>query len=136
MRAKGLDHVVVVVEDMEAARAQYARVFGEDAVAEVLDAPGYQRCIIRLGAQRLELCQPIDAADGSSPQAARAFRGTLESRGEGLHNFAIEVADVDAAAEELRADGVPLIESSISHSFFVHPKALNGALVQFLEAAG
>lgn len=136
MKANGLDHVVVVVENMDAARAQYARVFGEDAVAEVLEAPGYQRCIIRLGAQRLELCQPVDSDDGSPPQAARAFRGTLESRGEGLHNFAVEIADVDAAAEELKAAGVPLIESSISHSFFVHPKALNGVIVQFLEGGG
>jgi catechol 2,3-dioxygenase-like lactoylglutathione lyase family enzyme len=131
METRGLHHVVVVVRDMDLARAHYARVFGDQAVAQVLDAEGYRRCIVPIGAQRLELCQPVGPGDGAG-QASSAFRNSLDHRGEGLHNLAIEVQDVDATWSELEAAGVPLIGSSLSHSFFVHPRALNGALVQFL----
>jgi catechol 2,3-dioxygenase-like lactoylglutathione lyase family enzyme len=133
MNTRGLHHVVVVVRDMELARAHYARVFGEHAVAQVLEVEGYRRCIVPIGAQRLELCQPVGTGDDSG-QASSAFRSSLERNGEGVHNVAIEVEDVDAAWSELEAAGVPLIGSALSHSFFVHPKALNGALVQFLGA--
>lgn len=133
MRPIGLDHVVVVVDDMGDARAKYVRVFGEQAVGGVLQAEGYLRCVIRLGAQRLELCQPVDTPEGAD-QASRAFRTTLSIRGEGIHNFAVEVADVDAVLDELRTAGVPLIESLFSRSFFIHPEAMNGALIQVLEA--
>lgn len=131
METRGLHHVVVVVRDMDLARAHYAHVFGEQAVAQVLDAEGYRRCVLPIGAQRLELCQPVGTGDGAG-QASSAFRNALDRSGEGVHNIAIEVADVDATWSELEAAGVPLIGSSLSHSFFVHPKALNGALVQFL----
>jgi catechol 2,3-dioxygenase-like lactoylglutathione lyase family enzyme len=131
----GLDHVVVVVNDIDEARSRYCSVFGDDAVGEVLEAEGYRRCIVALGGGRLELCQPARVGDGISQQAADAFRATLASRGQGVHNFAVAVDDVPAALEELKDSGVPVIESSFSRSFFVHPKALNGALVQFVEAA-
>jgi catechol 2,3-dioxygenase-like lactoylglutathione lyase family enzyme len=133
MRPIGLDHVVVVVDDMDDARAKYARVFGEEAVGGVLQAEGYLRCVIRLGTQRIELCQPVDAPEGAE-QANRAFRATLSTRGEGIHNFAVEVADVDAVLDELHTAGVPLIKSRFSRSFFIHPEAMNGALIQVLEA--
>ena len=133
MKTIGLDHVVVVVDDMDDARTKYVRVFGEEVVGEVLRAEGYLRCEVRLGAQRLELCQPVDAPEGAD-QANHAFRTTLGTRGEGIHNFAVEVADVDAVLGELRTAGVPLIESRFSRSFFIHPKAMNGALIQVLEA--
>jgi catechol 2,3-dioxygenase-like lactoylglutathione lyase family enzyme len=134
MKPNGLDHSVVVVHNIETARAQYACVFGEHAVTKVLEAEGYQYCVIRLGAQRLELCQPVEVHGDGPAQASLAFRATLESRGEGVHNVAVEVADAEAAHAELWAAGVPLIKSSLSRSFFVHPKALNGVLIQFLEA--
>lgn len=131
MDTRGLHHVVVVVRDMDLARANYARVFGERAVAQVAEAEGYRRCMVPVGAQRIELCQPVDTGDVDG-QASSAFLSSLERHGEGVHNLAIEVGRVDAVWSELEAAGVPLIGSTLSHSFFVHPKALNGALVQFL----
>lgn len=133
MNTRGLHHVVVVVRDMDTARAHYARVFGEQAVGKVLDAEGYRRCLVPIGAQRLELCQPVDSG-GQEAQASSAFRAALQNSGEGVHNVAIEVADVDATWSELESAGLPLIRSALSHSFFVHPRALNGVLVQFLDA--
>ena len=135
MKLNGLDHVVVVVDDIDEARSSYRSVFGEEAVGEVIEAEGYRRCIIALGGGRLELCQPTDTGDGVSPQAAAAFRATLATRGEGLHNVAVAVDDAPSALEQLRESGIPVIESSFSRSFFVHPKALNGVLIQFVEAA-
>lgn len=131
MDTRGLHHVVVVVRDMDLARANYARVFGEQAVAQLLEAEGYRRCIVPVGAQRIELCQPVETGDGDR-QASSAFRSSLVRHGEGVHNLAVEVEGVDDVWSELEAAGVPLIGSRLSHSFFVHPKALNGALVQFL----
>ena len=134
MDTRGLDHVVVVVRDIDAARLSYEKVFGESAVGPVLEAQAYRRCVVDLGGHRMELCQPLPAEDPAESQASNAFTHTLESRGEGLHSIAVRVPDVRAAAAELKAGDVPVVASSFSKSFFVHPRALSGLIVQFLEA--
>jgi catechol 2,3-dioxygenase-like lactoylglutathione lyase family enzyme len=133
MEIRGLDHVVVVVIDIETARTSYRRVFGDGAVGPIIKAQAYLRCLVDLGGQRIELCQPLPAEEPGETQAAAAFGRTLESRGEGLHSIAIQVEDLEAAAEELDAAGIPVIRSAFSKSFFVHPRVLNGLIVQLME---
>ena len=136
MDTRGIDHVVVVVRDAETARLGYLRVFGEAAVGPVEEAEAYRRCIVDVGSHRLEICQPLPTDNPAESQASRAFTRTLETRGEGLHSIAVQVPDVVAAAAELGEAEVPILESALSRSFFVHPRALGGLIVQFLEADG
>ena len=130
-----IDHVAVVVHDIDAALPRYRELLGLAPEAEVqyIAAQGVRLCFLPTGpfpAARVELIQPTDAESG----VARF----LASRGEGLHHvcfgttdLAAELARLDAAGAEL-VDRVPRpgAEGSVA---FVHPRALSGVLWELLE---
>lgn len=131
----GIDHVVVVVRDLDAAVARFAAVVGD--VSAVLGGAetGYRRAMFDLGAsgQRIELCQPLDPDEpGGQSQASRSFRRRLETLGEGVHNVAVNVRDVQAARAVVDQAEVRVIESLHSDSFFLHPGDTHGALFQLM----
>ncbi len=82
-------------------------------------------------APRIEL---LEATADDSPVARFIAR-----RGEGLHHVALRVADLDAAADRLRAAGARLVTDKIQtgaggHRYiFVHPASAGGVLVELVE---
>ena len=82
---------------------------------------------------RIQLLAPLR---DDSPIAA-----FLERRGEGVQQVAYRVADVEAAAAELRARGVrvlydqPRRGTAGSRINFVHPRDAGGVLVELVEPA-
>jgi len=130
-----IDHVVVVVRDMADAVARYTRIFGPPVLVTGGAEVGYHRAVFELGrsGQKVELCQPLDPNErGGDSQASRAFRNRLDRSGEGLHNLALRVTSVAETRERLTANDLPLIASAHSDTFFVHPDAAAGALIQFM----
>jgi methylmalonyl-CoA/ethylmalonyl-CoA epimerase len=63
----------------------------------------------------------------------------IGKRGEGIHHIAYEVENIDAALEELKAKGVPLVDQEArpgahgARIAFIHPKATNGVLTELVE---
>ena len=63
----------------------------------------------------------------------------LENKGEGFHHLALEVEDIHAAVEELKAAGVKLIDETPREGAhgalvaFIHPKATFGLLVELCQ---
>jgi methylmalonyl-CoA/ethylmalonyl-CoA epimerase len=134
----GLDHIVVVVNDIEASVTQYARLFGAPSLRESGETVGYYRAVFEVGgdALRVELCQPLaENEPGGDSQASRAFRHRLGRSGEGVHNIAVRVADIEHARDTLTSGNLPLIESAHSGTFFVHPQATSGTLIQLIPEA-
>jgi methylmalonyl-CoA/ethylmalonyl-CoA epimerase len=133
-----IDHVAVVVHDLDAALPRYRELLGlgPDTEVQTITAQGVRLCFLPSGpspAARIELIQPTDAESG----VARF----LASRGEGLHHvcfgttdLAAELARLDAAGAEL-VDRVPRrgAEGSVA---FVHPRTLSGVLWELLERDG
>jgi methylmalonyl-CoA/ethylmalonyl-CoA epimerase len=135
-RALGpIDHVAVVVGDIEEALPRYADLLGltaGDGVQDVV-AQGVRLCFLPTGAApaaRIELIQPTDPESG----VARF----LAERGEGLHHVCFGTTDIAAELARLDAAGAELIdhvprqgaEGSVA---FVHPRTLNGVLWELLE---
>jgi methylmalonyl-CoA/ethylmalonyl-CoA epimerase len=134
----GLDHVVVVVADIDAAVQRYAGVLGRPSAVVGGAEIGYRRAIFDLGGsgQRIELCQPLDPEEpGGQSQASRAFRRRLETTGEGVHNVAVRVRDVQKARAAVTGTGVRVVESRHSDTFFTHPADMCGTLIQFMPTA-
>lgn len=130
-----IDHVVVVVSDLDEAVQRFAAVLGSVSALEGGAKVGYRRAMFDLGTsgQRVELCQPLGPDEpGGQSQASRAFRRRLETQGEGVHNVALAVPDVAAARTAAQLAGVAVIASAHSDSFFLHPGEMSGALLQFL----
>jgi methylmalonyl-CoA/ethylmalonyl-CoA epimerase len=132
VKAKGLDHVAIVVKDLEAAIRLYRDTLGLE-LAHVEEVPEQQvtTAIFGHGMGRVELICPTTKDSG----VARY----LEKRGEGLHHICIEVEDIEAAMAALRAVGAPLIDQAPkpgaggARVAFVHPKGTHGVLTELRE---
>ena len=132
---KGLDHVAILVSDLEAAIALYRDVYGLE-LAEVEEVPTekVRVAIFGHGAGRIELVSP------SSPDSPMAK--AIEKRGEGLHHVCLEVPDIEAAMAALRARGAPLLDDKPrpgaggARVAFVHPKGSRGVLVELRQGPG
>jgi methylmalonyl-CoA/ethylmalonyl-CoA epimerase len=128
-----LDHVGIAVQDLEAALDEYCRQYRvEPGHREVVESQGVEEAMIAIGGSRIQLLAPLSA---DSPVGR-----FLESRGEGLHHVAFAVADIEAALDHLRAEGVQLIDDEPrigggGHRIaFVHPKAMSGTLIELVES--
>lgn len=131
----GLDHVAILVSDLDAAVKLYRDVYGLPE-PEIEEVPSEQVrvAIFGHGAGRIELVSP---AGPESPMAK-----TIERRGEGLHHICLEVPDIVKAMASLKAQGAPLLDerprpgAGGSQVAFVHPKGSRGVLVELKQGGG
>ena len=128
----GLDHVAILVSDLDAAIALFRDVYGL-TLSEVEEVPTekVKVAIFGHGAGRIELVSPT----GPESPMARA----IEKRGEGLHHICLEVPDIASAMGALKARGAPLLDDKPrpgaggAQVAFVHPKGSRGVLVELRQ---
>ena len=131
MKPIKINHVAIVVQDIDAALNFWEQTFGLqlDHVEEVPSQKS-KVAFLPLGESEIELVQPTTSDSG--------LANFLEKRGEGMHHICIEVEDIDAALVELKSKGVRLIndvpeELPGRKMAFIHPKAANGVLVELYQ---
>jgi len=129
----GLDHVAIIVSDLDAAVKLYRDVYGlAEPEIEVVPTEQVRVAIFGHGAGRIELVSPLTP---ESPMAR-----TIEKRGEGLHHICLAVPDIQKAMDGLTARGAPLLDkvprpgAGGSKVAFVHPKGSRGVLVELKQA--
>jgi methylmalonyl-CoA/ethylmalonyl-CoA epimerase len=134
MKPIKINHVAIVVEDIDAALDFWQQTFGL-VLDHVEDVPSQKSKVafLPLGESEIELVQPTTTDSG--------LANFLEKRGEGMHHICIEVEDIDAALAELKSKGVRLInevpeELPGRKMAFIHPKAANGVLVELYQLTG
>lgn len=132
VKAKGLDHVAIVVRDLEAAIRLYRDTLGlELAAVEEVPEQAVRTAIFGRGMGRVELISPTTPDSGVAK--------FLDKRGEGLHHVCIEVENLEAALDALRAAGAPLIDDAPrpgaggARVAFVHPRGMRGVLTELRE---
>lgn len=130
MKIKRIEHVGVVVRDVDASRKLWEECFG-----------------IRLGGteansiRRLALYpigdSMVELISGTTPDSKHQ-RMVAEGKG-GLNHICFEVEDIDEALAELKAKGIPLIDQvpRIGHAgcriAFLDPSATEGCLIELAE---
>jgi methylmalonyl-CoA/ethylmalonyl-CoA epimerase len=132
VRAKGLDHVAIVVRDLEESIPLWRDALGLE-LTEVEEVPEQQvrTAIFGHGMGRVELICPTTPDSGVAK--------FLASRGEGLHHVCIEVEDIESAMDSLRKAGAPLIDreprpgAGGARVAFVHPKGMRGVLTELRQ---
>jgi methylmalonyl-CoA/ethylmalonyl-CoA epimerase len=131
----GLDHVAILVSDLDAAVRLYRDTYGlPEPEIEVVPTEQVKVAIFGHGAGRIELVSPLGP---DSPMAK-----TIEKRGEGLHHVCLAVPDIAKAMAALVAQGAPLLDKTPrpgaggSKVAFVHPKGSRGVLVELKEGGG
>jgi methylmalonyl-CoA epimerase len=89
----GIDHVGIVVADIEAALPYFVERLGLALLEqEVQPATGVRVAYLAAGATTLQLVQPLRPGP---------IRDHLEERGEGLHHVCFAVADIGDAVQRL-----------------------------------
>jgi methylmalonyl-CoA/ethylmalonyl-CoA epimerase len=130
-----LNHVAIVVPDLESAAATYRDTLGARVSAPVdLPEHGVSTIFIELGNTKIELLHPLGE---NSPIA-----GFLERNpGGGMHHLCYEVGDIYAAREQLRqrgarvlGDGEPKTGAHGKPVLFLHPRDFCGTLIEIEQA--
>ncbi len=127
MAITNLDHVVIVVNDLDAATKTWQENFGLPLERSGKnEGMGINQAILPLGSAFIELISPL----GESGPVADA----LKSKGEGLYLISLAVDDMATTLEELRAKGVRVNDPPAGGTVtFISPRAANGVLVQLVE---
>jgi methylmalonyl-CoA/ethylmalonyl-CoA epimerase len=129
---KAINHIGIAVRSIEEQRPFYESVLG--AVFEGTEIVADQKVKVGfflIAGVRLELLEPTDPSS-----TVAAF---IEKRGEGLHHVAYTVDDIQARLEELKNEGVRLIDQTprpgAHHTqiAFLHPKSSCGVLTELCE---
>jgi methylmalonyl-CoA/ethylmalonyl-CoA epimerase len=129
-----IDHIGVAVEDLDAAIALHEQAYGMEVVhRETVAEQGVEAVLLDVGENHVELLAPL----GPETPVGRF----LAKKGPGLHHVAYQVADIDAALDELRSAGLRLIDEAprtgirASRVAFLHPSATGGVLTEIVEPA-
>ena len=132
MRDAPLDHVAIVVADLEASLAFYTQTLGfTQAYREIVADQGVEAVGLHSGETFIELLRPLDAAS-----AVARYRGDAPAK---LHHTAYRVADLAAELARLRAAGVRLIDEIPRRGAhgnlvaFLHPKSTGGVLIELCQ---
>lgn len=133
MKVKAIDHLGIAVWDLEKSLAKWLTLFGaKGGPIEEIAARG-----VRLA--KLSFPEGPDVELVSPFGEASPLVKFLEERGEGIHHFCFEVEDIEAMMEKLNKAGLQFISekpqtgAAGSLIAFVHPKSLNGVLVELKE---
>ena len=130
-----LNHVAIVVPDLEKAAAIYQNTLGT-AVSAPLDLPehGITTVFVELPNTKIELLAPL----GDDSPIARFLE---KHPAGGMHHVCYEVTDIIAARDKLLADGARILgdgePQNGAHNkpvLFLHPKDFCGTLVELEQA--
>lgn len=132
MAFKKVDHVAIAVPNLDDAISLYKNLLGKDPehIEEVKDQK-VRAAFFGMGETNLELLFP------TSPDSP--ISKFLEKRKGGLHHICFEVSNLEQHLEELKKQGVKLIDEKPrigAHGkrvAFVHPKSTGGVLIELSE---
>ena len=125
-----IDHVGVAVRDAAPFIETFTRLF-DLHTGEPEDVGPHRIRFIDTGDSTIEL---VEALTPDSPIAK-----FLEAKGQALHHVCLRVADIDAALDRLKAQGVKLIDQQPrrgahgSRIAFIHPASANGLLIELKQ---
>ena len=126
-----LNHVAIVVPDLDAATALYRDTLGATvSEAQTLQDHGVTTVLVDLDNTRIELLHPL----GDDSPIGRFLERHPDG---GMHHVCYEVDDICAARDQLKAqgsrvlgDGEPRIGAHGKPVLFLHPKDFCGTLVE------
>jgi len=130
MKIKRIEHVGVVVRDIEASRKLWEGCFG-------IPLGGTEANSIRKLALYPVGESMVELIAGTTPDSKHQ-RMVAEGKG-GLNHICFEVEDIDEALAELKGKGIPLIDQvpRIGHAgcriAFLDPSATEGCLIELAE---
>ena len=132
MKALGIHHLGVAVDDLDRALDTYLDVLGATLEhRQEIAEQGVEAASVLVGPDRVELLAPT-----AEDTPVGRF---VASRGPGMHHVAYLVDDVAPALRDLAAAGLELIDAAPRRGLFglevafVHPDAVHGVLTEVVS---
>lgn len=132
MAIKKIDHIGIVVADINAALKVYRDALGLTLTkTETVAEQGVKIAFLPTGESEIELVEPTSSDSG--------IARFLNKRGEGIHHICLEVNDIQDTLAQMAAQGMALIDetprvgSGGQKYAFVHPKSAHGVLIELYE---
>jgi methylmalonyl-CoA/ethylmalonyl-CoA epimerase len=127
-----VDHIAIAVNNADHALENYKRILNIDNI-EIEEVPNEMVKVVMLNLKdtRIELLEPIS---DNSP-----ISKFLKERGEGIHHIAITADDIEKDVQRAMDNGMKFLGGLRTGSYgrkitFIHPKSLNGVLVEFCQS--
>jgi methylmalonyl-CoA/ethylmalonyl-CoA epimerase len=127
-----IDHVAIAVNNLDEAVKNYQKVLNTDKVeVEVIENEKVRVAMINLEDSRIELMEPTEESSTISKY--------LKDHGEGIHHIAITADNIEQDLSRASARGMKILGQIRKGSYgrkitFIHPKSLNGVLLELCEA--
>ncbi len=131
MELKRVDHVGIAVKNLDESVKFYESLGFKATGYEVVAEQKVKVAFLPCGDSEVEL---LESTEPDGPIAR-----FIEKNGPGIQHIAIRVDDIDKALEELKAQGVRLIDQTPRYGAgnariaFVHPKATGGVLLELTQ---
>ena len=126
---KKIEHLGIAVKDINDATALYEKLLGVKSYKnEVVESEGVSTSFFQIGDNKVEL---LEATNPNSPIAK-----FIEKKGEGIHHVAFDVENILEEMERLKKEGFILLNETPKKGAdnklvcFIHPKSVNGVLVE------
>ena len=127
-----VDHIAIAVNDANKALENYKKILKIDKI-DVEEVPNEKVKVVMLNLEdtRLELIEPLEDTSPISKY--------LKERGEGIHHIAITADEIENDVNHAKENGMKFFGELRTGSYgrkitFIHPKSLNGVLVEFCQA--
>jgi methylmalonyl-CoA/ethylmalonyl-CoA epimerase len=129
---KALNHVAIVVDDMEKPLAFWRDALGLE-LHELRDVPAEksQVAFLPVANGEVELVKPTSEDSGIAKYLAK--------RGQGMHHICLEVDDITGMLAQLKAKNIRLINEEPRTAAdgkkyaFIHPESTGGVLVELYQ---
>ncbi|MCI0554850.1 MAG: methylmalonyl-CoA epimerase [Anaerolineae bacterium] len=131
-KVKQINHIAVVVDDMEKALTFWRDALGMD-LHELRDVPAEksQVAFLPLPGSEVELVKPTTDDSGIAKYLAK--------RGPGMHHICLEVDDIEGMMKQLRSRNIRLVNDEPRTAAdgkkyaFIHPESTAGVLVELYQ---
>jgi methylmalonyl-CoA/ethylmalonyl-CoA epimerase len=127
-----IDHIAVVIHDMDAALNFWQKALGLPLSAtEHNEQEAVDVAFLPVGESRIELLKPTTDDSGIGKYLAK--------RGPGMHHICLAVADIEAAVAQIISSGFEMINDTPrtrddgTRYAFVHPKSAGGVMIELYE---
>ncbi|MGN6347487.1 MAG: methylmalonyl-CoA epimerase [Candidatus Nitrosocosmicus sp.] len=127
-----VDHIAIAVDNAQNALENYQKILNIDKIdSEEVPNEMVKVVILNLRDTRIELLEPM-----SDKSPISKF---LKERGEGIHHIAITADEIEKDVDRAKENGMRFLGDIRTGSYgrkitFIHPKSLNGVLVEFCQA--
>ena len=127
-----IEHIGIAVNDLKTACGTYEQLLNTTVYkTEEVPSEGVITAFLQCGPNKIEL---LEATNPDSPIAK-----FISKKGEGVHHIAFEVDDIVAEMRRLKGEGFVLLNDEPKLGAdnklvcFVHPKGVNGVLVELVQ---